>query len=389
MTKSTAIICETNPCHRGHRYLFDQVRGENGVFLQNENTNPTDTTDVVIAVMSGNFVQRGLPAVLDKYTRAEILLTQGADLVAELPYPWCAAGGEAFAAGGVAVAAGLGADRLAFGSESGDGTMLTRCAAWLDSHETRARMLALEEAEPDLGAAVLHERLCAEGGFTLKPNDKLAVWYLRQIAAQRCGMVPCPIRRLPHDAQVISATKIREKLALGEDIAAHVPEDLAERYRGAAFTDSGKFYDLAFTYLRLRSGFPMGEDKSGLLARLTDAAYHSTGGAELLEQAATKKYTHARIRRTALLAMTDCPAPDSIGLPKYTVLLAANGRGRAYLNERRKTADFPILTKPAHGWDLPEDARTQFAWLSRADSLYAMLQDKPGDAFLREHPRIL
>ncbi len=389
MTKNTAIICETNPCHKGHRYLFDQIRGGNVSFLQNENTNPQDATDVVIAVMSGNFVQRGLPAVLDKYTRAEILLSQGADLVAELPYPWCAAGGEAFAAGGVAVAAGLGADRLAFGSESGEGDMLIRCAAWLDSDEARLRMLAMEEETPELGAAVLHERLCAEGGFTLKPNDKLAVWYLRQIAAQRCGILPCPVRRLPHDERVISATRIREKLVAGEDIGDHVPSDSAERYRTAVFTDPEKFYDLAFAYFRLHSGFPVREDESGLLARLTDAAYHSTNGTEFLAKAATKKYTHARLRRTALFAMTDCPAPDSIGLPLYTVLLAANERGRAYLRERRRSADFPILTKPAHGWDLPEDARTQFQWLSRADNLYALLQEKTGDAFLREHPRIL
>ena len=71
MTSNTAIICETNPFHRGHKYLFDTVKAGN--------------SGICTAVMSGNFVQRGIPAVLDKYKRAEILLENGADLVVELP----------------------------------------------------------------------------------------------------------------------------------------------------------------------------------------------------------------------------------------------------------------------------------------------------------------
>ncbi len=394
MTRSTAIICETNPCHRGHKYLFDQVKGLDATFLQDENKKiPSETektTTITIAIMSGNFVQRGLPAVLDKYTRAGMLLDVGVDLVVELPFPWSVAGGEAFAAGGVAVASGLGTDRLAFGSESGEGAMLTDCAAWLDTPAARERMLAMEEAEPGLGAAVLHERLCQEGGFLLKPNDKLAVWYLRQLTAQKSSVEPYPIRRLPHDDQVISATKIREKLVGGEDITPHVPSVLTVGYENATFTTPERFYDLAFAWFRLYHDLPLPADKTGLLARLTDVAYRSSTGAAFMEKAATKKYTHARIRRSILLAMTNCPTPDTIGLPRYTVLLAANEKGRAYLAERRKISVFPVLTKPAQGKDLPADVREQFDWLTRADSLYGMCMEpaREGDWFLKKHPVI-
>ncbi|MBR5446068.1 MAG: nucleotidyltransferase family protein, partial [Clostridia bacterium] len=318
-------------------------------------------------------------------------LEAGADLVMELPYPWCAAGGEAFAAGGVAVAAGLGADSLAFGSETGDASMLEQCAAYLDSEEYHARMLAAERADPAAGAAVLHERLTAEAGFTLAPNDKLAVWYLRQIRAQNAIINPAPLKRTPHTETVISATKIREKLAAGEDITPHVPEEAAALYQKENFTGTDRFAMLAWIYFRLYApAEPMTGDTSGLYRRLLKTAGEVTDGEAFFRTAATKKYTDARVRRTALFAMTETPEPDTLGLPAYTVLLAAGAKGRAYLKERRKSAAFPILTKPAHRDKLPPEAQKQYAWLERADRLYTLCTDPVGEAdrFVRMKPVI-
>lgn len=377
MTSNTAIICETNPFHRGHKYLFDTVKAGN--------------SGICTAVMSGNFVQRGIPAVLDKYKRAEILLSAGADLVVELPYPWCSAGGEAFAAGGIAVADGVGADILAFGSESGETDMLVRCAAWLDTPECRQRMLEMERNEPDIGAALLHDQLTAEAGFSLSPNDKLAVWYLRQIHARNSTIRPYAVKRTPHTDTVISATKIRQKLAEGEDITPYVPAEAAEIYRNTPFTGTGRFCDLAWTYFRLFAPpEPENGEKSGLYRRLLKTAGETTDGASFFREAATKKYTDARVRRTALFAMTGTPEPDTIGLPGYTVLLGANERGREFLKERRKTAAFPILTKPAHRNKLPEDVQEQYAWLECADRLYTMCTEpvKNADRFVRMKPAI-
>ncbi|MBR4959287.1 MAG: nucleotidyltransferase family protein [Clostridia bacterium] len=378
MTQNTAIICETNPFHRGHKYLFDTVKAQ--------------TDGIVTAVMSGNFVQRGIPAVLDKYKRAEILLSSGADLVVELPYPWCAAGGEAFAAGGIAVAAGMGADTLAFGSETGEADMLAACAAWLDSAEYQEKMLAAENAEPETGAAALHDRLTREAGYFLAPNDKLAVWYLRQIRAQKAGMTPAPLKRTPHTETVISATKIREKLVSGEVITPYVPEETAEIYQHAVFTDSSRFADMAWTYFRLFAPQDPLQDgeTGGLYRRLVKTAGQSTSGEQFFTAAATKKYTDARIRRAALFAMTGTPSPDTLTVPAYTVLLAASEKGRAWLKARRKTADFPIITKPADCDKLPEEAKAQYAWLRKADSLYAMCMHpaESADFFLRKHPAV-
>lgn len=377
MSKNTAIICETNPFHRGHKYLFDTVRAQND--------------GICIAILSGNFVQRGLPGVLDKYKRTAILLENGADLVVELPYPWCIGGGEAFAAGGVAVASGLLADVLSFGSESGDMGMLTTAAAWLDTPACAEQMRQIEAEEPGIGAAVLHERLLEAHGIALSPNDKLAVWYLRQITAQHSALCPQAIHRTPHTDRVISASKIRQLLLAGEDITPYVPEGVAELYKSETFTDTKRFCDIAWLYYRQFAPETMEGDDSGLHRRLRKAAVGCVDGEDFFQKAATKKYTDARLRRTALLAMTDTPSPDTIGLPRYTILLGMNERGQAYLHTLRKRAGIAILTKPAHEKKLPPDAKVQYQWQQRADRLYTLCHTpvEAGDTYLRRSPVML
>ena len=112
--KTTGIICEYNPMHSGHAYQLSVVR-EGGA-------------ECIVALMSGSFTERGEIAVADKYTRAEIALGAGADLVLELPYPYCAGGAEYFATAGVSILDRLSIDRISFGSESGDLDLLLRAA---------------------------------------------------------------------------------------------------------------------------------------------------------------------------------------------------------------------------------------------------------------------
>jgi len=377
--ENTAIICETNPFHSGHGYLFDTVKAHFG--------------GIVTAVMSGNFVQRGEPAVLDKYKRAAVLLEAGADLVVELPFPWCAAGGECFAAGGVAIAAAMGACRLAFGSETGETAMLEECASYLDSPSCRAEMLELEKAEPGIGAAVLYDRKTREAGFSLAPNDKLAVWYLRQMTAQNTGMEPFPVKRIPYSEKVVSATSLRCMLKERKDIRPFVPTYAAEIYEKASFTDTARFAELAWTYFRLFApDYPQADgDQSGLYRHLVKTGEKTAGGSTFFAKAATKKYTDARIRRTALFAMTGTPEPHPDYLPVYSVLLAAGKAGREYLRERSRISDLPLLTKPADREKLGETARQQYTWLEKADRLYTVCMDPvaASDIFMRQKPVIV
>ena len=117
--KSLGIIAEFNPFHQGHQYLIDKAMEETG-------------SDVCVAVMSGNFTQRGIPAVQDKWTRAEAAVKQGVNLVVELPVVFSCSSAEYFARGGVDILEGFGCiDRIAFGSESGDIGELRRAADFL------------------------------------------------------------------------------------------------------------------------------------------------------------------------------------------------------------------------------------------------------------------
>jgi len=378
MTQNTAIICETNPFHNGHNSLFAKVKQEFG--------------GIITAVMSGNFVQRGLPAVYDKYFRASVLLQHGADLVVELPYPWCAAGGEAFAAGGVAVAVGMGADNLAFGSETGEIQMLTDCASFLDREDTGMQIREMEKNEPEAGAAMLYDRLCKEAGFVLGANDKLAVWYLRQIEAQKAGLFPVPCKRVPYGEGVASASMLRQMLDRGENLDPYVPSAAAASYTGCRHVSAAKFEELAWTYFRLFAPDTPRDygEKSGLYRRLCKEAGGCTDPASFFASAATKKYTDARIRRTCLLAMTETPIPKGNVLPQYTVLLAAGEKGRQYLSRRRRHSDFPVVTKPADVEKLSSEAAEQYAWQIRADRLYTMCMEPTADSdlFLRSHPVI-
>ena len=114
-SKVAAVICEYNPFHAGHAYRLAQTRSLGATHI--------------VAIMSGSFVQRGEPAMFSKWSRAKCALACGADLVLELPLPWCMSSAEGFARGGVALAHGLGCvDLLSFGSELGETSPLLQAA---------------------------------------------------------------------------------------------------------------------------------------------------------------------------------------------------------------------------------------------------------------------
>ena len=173
------VVAEYNPFHNGHAYQLMELR-------------QAGATHIAV-VMSGNFVQRGEPALLDKWTRAEAALLCGADLILELPLPYGAATAERFAFGAVSLLEGLGCvDLLGFGCESGDLPALQRAARAVEDPEVyeavRERMAegisfaaAREEA--------VRERWGEAGDALRRPNDILAVEYLRQL-----GRLGSPIR---------------------------------------------------------------------------------------------------------------------------------------------------------------------------------------------------
>ena len=386
--KTTAIICEMNPLHLGHAYILREIR---------------KTADCVIAVMSGNFVQRAECAVLDKYARAEALIRAGADLVVELPFPFCSAGAEAFAAAGTRIAHALGADTLAFGVSEDRGNLYERIADVLASSGFYQDFLTETKARPEYGIAQIREK-CLQKYFTEdisdvlhSPNDILAIEYVKSIRTAGYPLQIQPIRRLSNrdDPRFAGATSIREKLSLGEDVSSHMPDEsfaIFERENGEGrLADPIRLWNIMFMHLRRRGDAdPFAEGNGGVLERLIGCADQASGGEEMFSLAATKKYTNARLRRAALFDLLCVTETDVKKTPAYTVLLAANKVGCAHLSANKKTMPIPILTKPSDERNLGEEARRMYAKAKEADRLYTMCQKKvlPADTYLRRTPYI-
>lgn len=398
--KTVAIVSEYNPFHLGHARQIETVRRTFG------------EDAAVIAVMSGNYVQRGELAVMDKFRRAEAAVRAGVSLVLELPFPFSAAGAEFFAKGAISIIDRLGvADVLSFGSESGDLPTLARVAERLSSAEfENALGDALEnKCNKGIGFASLYERvyrhLYGEDGASClsNPNDTLAIHYLRALACLSSSVAPHTVKRTGTDKDsfgdapcVAGATYIREKMKEQDirQVFSHLPAATHAVWENAvACGDAPVFTEglssALLSHLRLSpDGSVFAECGGGLYAHLADAAREADSFSSLLSLAATKKYTVSRIRRATLFSYFGVTPDELREAPLYTQVLAMDDVGRRLLAHMRKTASLSVITKPAEIEKLPAPAAAQAKRAYRADSVYtlAMPKVKAADLFIRHAP---
>lgn len=358
MKNTVALICELNPLHSGHKYIIDKAK--------------TDA-DAVILVMSGNFCERGTPAVFDKYARAEAAVKCGADIVAELPYPWCTDGVEGFARAGTFIASSLGAKRLIFGSESGDASLIETAAKIKASPEYKIAATEAEKANRSHGSAVIFDDAMASLGVRtpLGANDKLGAEYIRH--GTEFGIENFyPVKR----TAAMSASDLRKMLFSGVDVntIAEIPAEARSVFRTTPICDERRYNEILFYYCRILSH----KSDNEIVRYAAKAAKNSTNADELIANLPTKKYTLARIRRTILSEMIGCPRDASV--PDYTVILASSKVGRDYLAGIRKTSPIELITKPAAA------KSAMFSSLARADELFSLCAGFSGGEMMRRHP---
>ncbi len=345
--KTVGIICEYNPFHFGHSLQLRSVR---------ERLSEEGEDACIVALMSGSFVQRGGPAVLPKETRASIALSEGADLVLELPFPWCMSGADRFAAGAMAILEGLGSiDYLAFGSETGDVDELAKIARVIASPEFDRAVGEAAEARPDLSFAAQREmaylHLTGEPLPKLAPNDLLGVAYLSHIRT----ITPLVLHRSPG----YSATKARRALQERDFTALRelVPPATIDAL-SASFGISQDSVDralIAHLLLTPVDGIAAtAECNRELASRLTAAAVRSRTVAEVVEKTTSKHFTAARVRRALWHSYLGTPAAAPTDLPHYAHLLAANERGRALLRTVAKKSEITIVTRPSNAAKAPQ-----------------------------------
>ncbi len=322
--KKLGIIAEYNPFHEGHKYLIEEAKKKTGA-------------EQVIAVMSGNFTQRGYPAIYDKWSRTECAIKNGVNLVLELPVCYACNSAEYFAKGGVEVMEGLGCvDYLAFGSESGNIKGLLQAATALKENESKIIKIVQEKTKKGLSypkareAAVMELRLEENLSLIREPNNILGIEYLKQINT----LEPVTLKRIGagHHQSASEIRKVmREKE--GERI-----ESLERNYYRLV---AGRILQMSPD--ELDKVFSSGE---GLGNKLKQEIRYAHDFEELVERIKSKAYTRTRITRLLTHIVLGINEEVMRKAVPYIRILGFDCTGAIILKEmkKKKCANLPVLT---------------------------------------------
>jgi len=387
--KIAGIIAEYNPFHYGHAHLIERTRDEHG----------GDATHIV-AVMSGCFTQRGEPAITDPYTRANMTLESGVDLVILLPTPFALSSAQGFAQGGVSLLNALGCvDMISFGSECGDIDALRKASAILERPQVNTRMRGLMTTGVTYAAA-RRQALCEVGGENRArlldtPNNTLALEYLGAMALLESKAEPFTVARVgaAHDGMApidgtASASYLREVIRSGRlnNLSAFMPtaafHTLSEATADGLCPSRESLGERA-VLARLRTMSP--EDlrrlpaiSEGLEFRLSKAIESAPDLDTLLDTAKSKRYIRTRLQRLVYNAFLGIDASLTASAPPYIHVLGANERGREILRQAKQNGTaVPLVTRASQVQELNEAARAMYALECRVSDLYAMFLPKP------------
>lgn len=364
---AVGIIAEYNPFHNGHAYHIRKAKE-----LAN--------AEYVVVVMSGDFVQRGSPAIYDKYTRTAMALSCGADLVLEIPSVFASSSAEDFASCAVALLNGLGAvDSLCFGSESGDMEKLSAIATILAnepaiySEELRIQLKKGAAFPKARNAALVTSGAVREEDASIlsSPNNILGIEYLKAIYRQNASLIPLTIERNGSDYhdplltpdRFCSATGLRkalketDHLSSEETIFDYVPEPVKLKIlesKPLYYDDFNLLLNTALLRLSME-GIPFqnfADVSDELAARITKQLpdYHTFE--EKINQLKTRQYTYTRISRALLhilLGTTNqlTAAGRQAGYAPYARILGFKKTSVPLMGEIKKRGSIPLIAKTA------------------------------------------
>ncbi|ETI67963.1 nucleotidyltransferase [Neobacillus vireti] len=359
--RAVGLIVEYNPFHNGHAYHLEASK-------------EAANADVVIAVMSGNFLQRGEPALVSKWYRTRMALLNGVDIVFELPYRFAVQKAETFANGAVSILDAAGCESLCFGSESGDLSAFHQTIDFLEEQHTRfdqhiKRFMDTGVSYPKAVSLSFRQLPESERYLDLaKPNNILGFQYIKAINQQKSPIRPLTVARKNadyHDEDfssetIASATSIRKAIFSNEDgkskIDQYVPEptkQLLQQY----LHDYHVFHQWenywSFLQFRLIHSNPdelreIYEVEEGLEHRLLAAALVSNNFQEFMQKIKTKRYTWTRLQRLCVHILTNTKKAEMAGnieKASYLRLLGMTTIGKAYLNMRKKDFCLPLVSK--------------------------------------------
>ncbi len=337
----TGIICEYNPFHLGHQKQLDTIKAEFG------------EESAIVCIMSGNFVQRGMPAIFDKLTRARAAVDCGADLVLELPVTAALSSAEGFAAEGVRLLAPF-CQRLCFGAETADSSALMNIARVLLSSSflpVLRQQLERGTSFPAARQAALEE-LGIDAALLTTPNNILAVEYCKAILSQECAMKPFPIHRQGSyhdtvaDKRNPSATSIRSLMEQSKPWKGFLPESAGEIFENKTLhtLHAGERAMLAKLRTMTDEEFeavPYGSE--GLWRKLMHAVRRESSLEAIAASVKSKRYTRSRIDRMMMCAFLGLTADELRTPAPYARVLALNNTGREILKIARNHGLYPNI----------------------------------------------
>lgn len=397
--KIVGLITEYNPFHAGHLYHMQQARELTGA-------------DYCVVLMSGSFVQRGEPAIFDKYLRTKTALLAGADLVLEIPAAFSTASAHEFAAYGVALLSAIGVDAVVFGSECGQIEILKQAAYALNHESAEFR----ERLQKGLKAGLTYPQARAKAlemedtwaSVLSSPNNILGIEYLRAAEDLHSPMEFYTISRegsgyhedALSEAKFPSASAIRgiirNSLSKDKDLldilASHLPAVTHPAYTGAVPVFVDDFSELLnAAVLQMQATFSIADLSPELAARLAKPPYFPLSFEERIQALKTRQLTYTRVSRALLhLVLGMCEEDISRwkdeGYALYARILGFRRQSSPLLSCLHKKSSIPLITKMADAaQNLSPSALALLDQEVYASHLYQTVRMKRGGVFQNEY----
>lgn len=391
----TGIVAEYNPFHNGHLYQILETKKKTAC-------------DFIVVVMSGNFSQRGTATICDKFSRTQMALANGADLVLELPVPFATASAEFFAHYAISALRQTHiVTKLSFGSECGDLTCLKQIASTIIQSTNILDDLIQKHLKQGLSFPRAHEQALLhllqnhpdlKGYFASQlasviqsPNNILGIEYLKALLRQNADITPITILRKAaqyhettiQDTQIASATAIRKQLTQGlEDYTSCVPSNVVHYLKQTsplAMTDLSAFVHFKLMFSQLSDLYTIWDVPHSLIHSLVKHCKAQTDYEDLVTLATSKTYTRAAVQRSLLRLLLDIkedtlqPILQAGSLP-YLRVLGCRKTATPLLKAIKNKSDVPLITNLGKQYDnVSDESKVLIDYEVRATKLYHYL----------------
>ncbi|MDO4589083.1 MAG: nucleotidyltransferase [Fusobacterium sp.] len=375
--KAVGVIVEYNPFHNGHRLHLKKI-------------DEIDNESVKIAVMSGDFVQRGEPAIINRWKRAEIALKSGVDIVVELPSFYSCQSAEIFAKGAIGILNELQCSKVVFGSETSNIEELKKIALLEESQDFKDKIryfLKSGDSYPTAHSKALKE---ISGKEQIKlSNDILGAEYIKAIKYWNSTIEPVTILRekvsyhsIEANENIASATGIRQMIKNKENIKKYLPKEsydiLTEEIEKEKIVDLEKYYSLIrYEIIRNKDNLLNIQDmENGFENRLYESAIKNSDFKSFYKEIESRRFTYGRTQRILIHILLGITKELTENIKKeisYVRIMGFNKKGREYLNYLKRYENKKIISSLKNIQDnFSSETRELIEFNERASTIYKM-----------------